>query len=404
MKDDKTIVAGLIMDTDLKTIESEKYIQNAIDIMRNKNTEYLIVMNEKEFKGIFRYKQLLYTMNKNLSKTKINKITLLKPPIIPKDTSFENIAYEMYRHNIKNIPVGDTTIEGIISEKDMLSIAIQKGFLKNKKVIDFITAEPICLNDSDTIGKAESIMRENDISRLPVIDSDDKLIGLVESKDIITKKIEQNLEQGVIKSKSENNSMTATTYTPNEVANSEINIKSIMNTQIVTTDIYDDVENCFKNAKNLNITTIIAVDSENIPLGLIAPKDIIQYIASFVETEQILYQISGINKLDLDEFEIEKIHNIIKDTIMKISKQCEVNSFTIHIKEYKKQGENTKYTLRCKTDTYLGLFRTKTFGWDVLDITSNLLKNLEKNILTKKGYMRDTAHKKKRDNKHINNN
>lgn len=52
-------------------------------------------------------------------------------------------------------------------------------------VDEFMTAEPCALRDTDTINDAEQIMTEKHIRHIPIIDSENHVLGLVTQRDVL---------------------------------------------------------------------------------------------------------------------------------------------------------------------------------------------------------------------------
>jgi acetoin utilization protein AcuB len=56
--------------------------------------------------------------------------------------------------------------------------------LSEIKVRDIMTANPLRINSRDTVERAAAIMRDNKVGGLPVVDEDDKVVGILTETDI----------------------------------------------------------------------------------------------------------------------------------------------------------------------------------------------------------------------------
>ena len=105
-------------------------------------------------------------------------------------------AMQLFKeHQIRRIPVvnGDKLV-GIITDRDVKSITPPKGFsmdmyetyyiMSNLKIKDVMTTNPITVHPDDDIEKAAILMLENKISGLPVVDENEKVIGVITQTDI----------------------------------------------------------------------------------------------------------------------------------------------------------------------------------------------------------------------------
>ena len=59
--------------------------------------------------------------------------------------------------------------------------------MKTKKASDIMTKDVIVINEMDTISNAASILLREKISGLPVVDSENKVVGIISETDIIKK-------------------------------------------------------------------------------------------------------------------------------------------------------------------------------------------------------------------------
>ena len=125
------------------------------------------------------------TVSKNMT---INPVTTT-----PDMGVFE--AFELMKsEGVQRLPVldGDGNLVGIISEKNITSAAADKEvsivefalLLSKIKVCDVMTKEVITVSIDDPVELAARKMSDNDISILPVVDNDGKLVGIVSRSDL----------------------------------------------------------------------------------------------------------------------------------------------------------------------------------------------------------------------------
>jgi len=101
--------------------------------------------------------------------------------------SLNSAAEIMWEHDVGAVPVVDEDgrISGIVTDRDAAMAAYTQG--RNLSAIDCLTAMSravfTCRAD-DTLAAAERLMSERQVRRLPVIDADDRPIGVVSLADI----------------------------------------------------------------------------------------------------------------------------------------------------------------------------------------------------------------------------
>lgn len=104
-----------------------------------------------------------------------------KPVVIENDISLSDVAKLMTKHSINSLIIEkDDKIRGIVTHHDLV-----KYFGESKKVFDIMTKNVITLREDDKIQRAVDIIKENEIGIFPVVDSDDKIVGVLDSRDLL---------------------------------------------------------------------------------------------------------------------------------------------------------------------------------------------------------------------------
>ena len=124
-------------------------------------------------------------------KVKRSESGMILDPVTLLETSKVADALQLMRENkIGGIPVIDENrkLKGIVTNRDL-------RFEKNhqRPIKEVMTSKNIITTSENTnLGKAEDILQENKIEKLPVINSDNVLIGLITFRDIIKVKEHPN--------------------------------------------------------------------------------------------------------------------------------------------------------------------------------------------------------------------
>ena len=101
--------------------------------------------------------------------------------ISPEET-VDYALFLMEKNGIDGLPViKEGRVVGVISKKD---IAVKQG----KLVREVMTGEPITVSESVTAEEALNLMFEHRIDRLPVVDEDGKLVGIITMSDLAKRK------------------------------------------------------------------------------------------------------------------------------------------------------------------------------------------------------------------------
>lgn len=102
------------------------------------------------------------------------------------DTTVSDVERLMNEHGISGVPVMENDrVIGIVSRRDVRAIIPKR---RNESIRRVMTKEPITADEDINMETALEIMYTNKVERLPVVDSEGKLIGIVTMQDILEKR------------------------------------------------------------------------------------------------------------------------------------------------------------------------------------------------------------------------
>ncbi len=124
------------------------------------------------------------------SDLKVGDIMTKKVIIIPYGKNMQDVAKAMDKNEIGSVIIVENEksklAKGIITERDIVQKVILKGKDPYKTKVEDIMSKPLrVINPTTPIEEAASAMRDNRIKRLPVVNEDNELIGLVSEGDIM---------------------------------------------------------------------------------------------------------------------------------------------------------------------------------------------------------------------------
>jgi IMP dehydrogenase len=114
---------------------------------------------------------------------------IIDPVIIHEDAVVADALQLMKENKIGGIPVvnSNRTLVGIITNRDL---RFEKRF--NKPVREVMTKDNLVTTTETNLEKAEILLQEHKIEKLPVIDANNKLVGLITYKDIVKNRLRPN--------------------------------------------------------------------------------------------------------------------------------------------------------------------------------------------------------------------
>lgn len=102
------------------------------------------------------------------------------------ETSLIEIAQKMRDHDIGAIPIGDNDrLIGMVTDRDIVCRAVANGgSLEKLTARDVMTPKIVYCRTSEELDDAAEIMEEKKIRRLPVIDENKRMVGMLSLGDI----------------------------------------------------------------------------------------------------------------------------------------------------------------------------------------------------------------------------
>ena len=353
-----------LIKKDFEKVQSNSKVSEIIELIRKE--EALAVFEDKEFLGIVSIGDVIE--RDYPSEAKINKMTRKNIPKIEKNKLEETEVAKMFLDSkFKAIPIFEKNkLEGLLYEKDLIKNS--KDFLKKSdKEPKKIMKEPVLIKDSEKIGKARSLIKNEMISRIPVVDEDDKCVGILESVDFL-KTI--NPKEGI----------GSEEIVSDEIPEKELLVTTIMNSQPVATEDTASWEKIIELMIKHDKTYVLFLEDDK-PVGIITPKDILEIIVSSEEREGVYVQITGLDNIE-NFFDREKIDKMIEDFIQKIGKiYKEIEYMFVHIKSSQDTGGDKLYSIRTRILTPVGLYVSKSSEWNAIASVDEALGRLEKQII-----------------------
>ncbi|MGB5487956.1 MAG: CBS domain-containing protein [Lysobacterales bacterium] len=102
------------------------------------------------------------------------------------EDSLTTVARIMKEHDIGCVTVGTSDkLDGILTDRDIVCRGLAIGApLDCMTAADVMTPDPVTCRVDDTINQAVFIMKKHRVRRLPVVDNDDRVAGIVSLGDI----------------------------------------------------------------------------------------------------------------------------------------------------------------------------------------------------------------------------
>jgi CBS domain-containing protein len=107
--------------------------------------------------------------------------------VIPADATVQDAAKKMDDENVGALPVCDgERMIGIVTDRDIVIRSTSVGQEPSKVTVRDVMTAPVTYGlDDQSVEDAASIMKRNYVRRLPVLDHDHRLVGMVTADDLM---------------------------------------------------------------------------------------------------------------------------------------------------------------------------------------------------------------------------
>jgi len=347
----------------------------------NDNPKGIIVTNDGEYEGVISEREVLQSHVEDDAKVSaLTKPSRSTPsPKVDRQEDVRETARVLVESNAKVAPVfehGD--LWGVISNDDILEAVLDN--LDALTVEDIYTDDPVTLREDDGIGKAINLLREHGISRLPILNENGYLSGVVTTHDIADFVIRKS----------------DTTTTGDRVGDSQrmldVPVYDIMNSPVQTTTLEATAKEAAEAMLEDDYAGLMVTpaDDDRVVIGIITKTDILRAL-TFTEEEHMDVQITNISMLDT--ITRESIVQSIEDVS---DKYADMQVMHAHVR-FHEHNEKLRGTplVQCqiRLRTNKGQVAGTGEGYGAENSFRVALDKLERNVLELKGVTSDEEYR-----------
>ncbi|AGB31070.1 hypothetical protein C488_02131 [Natrinema pellirubrum DSM 15624] len=345
------------------------------------NPKGIIVTNDGDYEGVISEREILQSHVEDDAKV----AALTKPsrstpsPKVDRQEDVRETARVLVESNAKVAPVFENgELWGVITDDAILEAVLEN--LDALTVEDIYTADPVTVTEDDGIGKAINLLREHGISRLPVMNENGFLAGVVTTHDIADFVIREN----------------HTTTTGDRVGDSQrlldVPVYDIMTSPVETTTLDTTAEEAVERMLGNDYAGLMVTpaDDDRVVIGVITKTDVLRAL-TFTEEEHMDVQITNISMLDT--ITREGIVENIEDVVDKYQ-DMQVMHAHVRFKEHQERLRGTPLVqsqIRLRTNK--GQVAGTGEGYGSENAFRVALDKLERNVLELKGVTSDEEYR-----------
>jgi CBS domain-containing protein len=162
-------------------VDDDERLGKVRSLFERENPKGILVLEDGTYAGVITERQLLSSHVEDDTKAGAMMQTA---PRVERTADVREVARVLVEGGVKVAPVFEAgELWGTVSEDDIL-----RAVLENLDVLtvgQIATDEVVLLREDESVGRAINLLRENGISRLPVVDTDGHLVGMLTTHDIV---------------------------------------------------------------------------------------------------------------------------------------------------------------------------------------------------------------------------
>lgn len=117
---------------------------------------------------------------------RVRDIMTLRPVTADVDTPVRDLALQMEEAHCGEIPITEENrLVGVVTDRDIVCRAVAKGYDPNSTTArEVMTRAPAKVHPEDSLGYAVRVMEDVHVRRLPVVDANATLVGILSMTDV----------------------------------------------------------------------------------------------------------------------------------------------------------------------------------------------------------------------------
>jgi CBS domain-containing protein/ribosome-associated translation inhibitor RaiA len=350
-----------------------------------------VVDDNEVLVGVLSYRAIL---SKGVGRdTKVS--TAMDPPYaLKEDNSIDEAIARIVQWKARDIPIIDDSekVVGYINRVMLLKYLVDKGIIPNDIVDNVMHSPAITIQEWESIARARWAMLRNGISRLPVVDRYERVVGVITLSDIVERlfRIKLSRRKGYEWIQSEESFLAAP-------------VSDFMSTPAVTVPLGIKLIEAAKTMLDKGVAGAPVVTGDERVVGVLSGIDVLKkYLETSVALQPLEAKISTVG--EIDEITRVSVERIINNYLSSFTKYVNVIDFKLAVKELGKSEESRGKDVRrgfevsARIVTDEGSFATKSMCWDLPTcvrevmniIEKRIRKHIEKKTVAKPGYKRTT--------------
>ncbi|WP_414837240.1 CBS domain-containing protein [Candidatus Nanosalina sp. VS9-1] len=382
MENAANIQASDVENENPLTVSAEKNLAQIKALMEEEEIRAVPVVKDEEFQGAIGYRELIRHLQFNPKKTKISKV-LHQPPEYDENDSLIDLADLRINSGRKLlVRVKGGKVQGVVGDKEFLEIASDTEEFSSVSTGNLASQDVIKAFEEDSLEKTRHTMLDNNISRLPVVDKNGNLTGIIRSTDLLKAMIPMESPDSGGTSGGRHGTKEINIAGGDEKDKmSDIPVEELMQRTVTTSEEHMKADKAAGMMTDQDSGEIVFVDGKY-PESIVTAKDLIDHLESLKASNTVLVQLVGLEVPEEKAALHEKVRTQLRGSLGRKLESPE--ELTIHIKKAEKDGKKHRYEFNAKLYSEYGITNVQADGWDMLEVMDEVLDELNTVIGKKK--------------------
>ncbi|GAB6861159.1 CBS domain-containing protein [Haloplanus litoreus] len=358
-------------------VDADERLGKVRSIFERENPKGLIVTRDGEYAGVIGERDLIRSRIEDDTKA---SVLMKSAPQVDRTEDVREVARVLVEGGTRIAPVYEgENLWGIVTADAILEAVLDS--------LDALTVEQIQTDDVITIGEKSHIgqainhLREHGISRLPVVDDTDALVGVLTTHDIVDFVVRDADRQGRGDRRGDLDRML------------DLPVYDLMTSPVLTTTADETVESAARTMLDNDISGLVVTPSEDddgTVAGVLTKTDVLRAL-TFTEEGQMDVQITNVALLDT--IAREEIVQGITDVADKYQ-EMQVHHAHVRFHEHKEKLRGTPL-IQCqiRLRTNRGQVAGSGEGYGADHAFHVAADTLERNVLELKGVIADEQYR-----------
>jgi CBS domain-containing protein len=365
-----------IATSEYAAVDHDERLGKVRAIFDDENPKGIVVTNDGTYSGVITQRDLLQSHVED--RAKANALER-HAPTVERTDDVREVARVLVESGSKIAPVFEAgDLWGIVTEDAILQAVLEN--LDALTVADIYTDDVVSVTEDTTLGRAINLLREHGISRLPVLDEDGFLSGMVTTHDIADVAV-RDMDKSTRGERAGDIDRVL-----------DIPVYDFMNSPVATTSPADSVRTAVERMleNDYGGLTVTPADDDRVVEGVITKTDVMRAL-TFTEEEHLDVQITNISLLDT--ISREDIRISIQEVADKFQ-QMQVQHAHVRFHEHKEKLRGTPLVqCQIRLRTNQGQAAGSGEGYGAETAFNVALDKLERNVLELKGVKADEEYR-----------